>query len=241
MSLEKLGFDRTDLGLIAPKTFLTLKYGAEAEPYLHRESGMVYKLFNLRITGALGKKLTIEEDGSEGFDIKQTDANLVETMEKIQVLHDMGAHPTEIVGLSDMGDFLVVKQQVAQTQNYNTRRNASDLGIGDLKEFEIDSHEAILSIKAESIRRPGLRGKAVFSWLDGQPWLVSDLHPGNIMRNQQGEPTIIDALTGPVPPAVIRKLTWLEDEISYLKRWRQEGRKPERRSLLEEDQDELAY
>ena len=47
---------------------------------------------------------------------------LVDTLEKIQVLHDMGADPTEIIGLSDTGNFLIVivKQPYAATRIYNS-------------------------------------------------------------------------------------------------------------------------
>jgi hypothetical protein len=42
------------------------------------------------------------------------DATLLQTMEKLMVLHDAGACPTEIVGLDYMFDYLVVKQPLGR-------------------------------------------------------------------------------------------------------------------------------
>ena len=38
------------------------------------------------------------------------DGTLKDTLEKLAVLNQAGAHPSEIVGLSDSGDYLIAKQ-----------------------------------------------------------------------------------------------------------------------------------
>ncbi len=48
ISLTKLGLVRDQDGLVCPPSLFPLKPGAEAEPYRHRESGMVYSSFMKR-------------------------------------------------------------------------------------------------------------------------------------------------------------------------------------------------
>lgn len=44
-------------------------------------------------------------------------------------------------------------------------------------------------------------------------WIMSDLHQGNIMRDAQGQPTIIDALLAPLPPALIKGSRLLAEHV----------------------------
>jgi hypothetical protein len=43
--------------------------------------------------------------------------------------------------------------------------------------------------------------------------LVSDLHERNIMRDRDGNPTIIDALIGPISHGSRQRLAWLRDAV----------------------------
>lgn len=234
ISLTKLGFVREEEGLVCPPSLFALKPGAEAEPYWHRGSGMVYKLFNLREGGALGKKISFEAGVDGEYEIRHSDAMLVDTLEKIQVLHDMGAHPTEIIGLSDMGDFFIVKQPYASTQIYNSEERPR----GEIYQlYEKDRAQAIAAICGEVCNGPGLRESVVVSWLNGQAWLVADLHNRNIMRDQNQAPTIIDALIGPVTPAAYLKLQWLQAQVADAKAWRSSGKRTVRKKW-HEDYDE---
>lgn len=220
--------------MVCPPSLFALKPGAEAEPYWHRESGMVYKLFNLREGGALGKKISFEPGANGEYELHQGDAMLVDTLEKIQVLHDMGAHPTEIIGLSDMGDFFIVKQPYAATQLYNSDGRPQ----GEVyRIYEEDRAQAIAAICGEVCNGPGLREPVVVSWLNGHAWLIADLHNRNIMRDQNGAPTIIDALTGPVTPAAYVKLHWLQAQVADAKAWRNSGKRTLRKKW-HEDYDE---
>ena len=234
ISLAKLGFVREEEGLVCPPSLFALKPGAEAQPYWHRGSGMVYKLFNLRAGGALGKKISFEPGDHGEYELRHSDAMLVDTLEKIQVLHDMGAHPTEIIGLSDMGDFFIVKQPYAATQIYNSDQRPQ----GEIYQlYEQDRAQSIAAICGEICNGPGLREAVVVSWLNGHAWLVADLHNRNIMRDQNDAPTIIDALIGPVTPAAYLKLRWLQDQVADAKAWRSSGKRSVRKKW-HEDYDE---
>jgi hypothetical protein len=193
--------------MLSSKTLVPLKTGAEASPFMDRQWEVVYKLFPLHATGGLGKTFEIErmEDG-DGFEMTVRDAILAETMEKLMILHDAGAHPTEIVGIDDQGDYLVVKQPLAQPY----------------VDLEEDRLVAIERVKAVPCKARFRRNVWVL-WMHGQAWIMSDLHPGNIMREPDGRPCIIDALLAPLPPGVIETDRFLREAVEDARAWR-EGR-----------------
>jgi hypothetical protein len=177
-----------------------LKPGAEASPYLDRDLHVVYKLFDLRQDGSLGKKMKlqrIDDHDDDRFDLVLEDATLTDTLTKLAVLNDAGALPTEIVGLSDTGEYLIAKQPLAQ----------------EARHFEKDRAIAIEAVLGEVPLFSGLTRTVAIIHVNGTPWLVSDLHNRNIMRDREGHPTIIDALTGPVPDTALRKLAWLRNGV----------------------------
>jgi hypothetical protein len=193
--------------MLSSKTLVPLKTGAEASPFMDRQWEVVYKLFPLHATGGLGKTFEIErmEDG-DGFEMTVRDAILAETMEKLMILQDAGAHPTEIVGIDDQGDYLVVKQPLAQPY----------------VDLEEDRLVAIERVKAVPCKARFRRNVWVL-WMHNQAWIMSDLHPGNIMREPDGRPCIIDALLAPLPPGVIETDRFLREAVEDARAWR-EGR-----------------
>lgn len=214
ISLTGLGFVREEEGLRCPGSLRELTPGAEAAPYLHAESGMVYKLFDVRRHGELGKKIVLEPGESGEYEVMHRDATLLDTLEKIQTLHNPGAHPTEIIGLDDMANFLIVKQPWAVPQPYNTPGRPE---MDACRLYETDRAAAINAIRAEICRGPGLREPVVVGFIEGQAWLIADLHHRNIMRDQEGNPAIIDALTGLVTPRAHQMLPWLADAVADAK------------------------
>lgn len=182
-------------GMLGSDKLRQLRSGAEAYPFADDEAKVVYKLFNLRANGSLGKRVVLERVEEERHEIILCDATLRDTLEKLIVLSDAGGHPTEIVGLSDDGNFLIAKQPLALpwVNFQKDRRSATD---------------ALLAVVPPFTRLN--REIAVF-WLREQTWIVCDLHNGNIMRNRENAPTIIDALVGPLPSEVFGKLAWARE------------------------------
>ncbi len=188
IEIDEDGFDSTDF--LEPLT-----PGAEAMPYLDREHGVVYKLFDLRIDGDedyIGKKLIARRE-EDGWDVTQTGATLFESIEKLAVLHSAGALPTEIVGMGaqDAFGYLIIKQPLARKIDVNPTSRAQ-------------AASALGSVLVPS--RVGLRGEIRLFWHEGKAWFLGDLHPGNIMGDAHGAPAIIDALIGEVPEILIRDL-----------------------------------
>ncbi|MDZ4286542.1 MAG: hypothetical protein U0984_01210 [Prosthecobacter sp.] len=169
---------------------------------------MVYKLFDLKETGGLGKKLTLERNEDRGWRAVPCDANLDDTLEKLSVLHEAGACPTEIVGLAATGDYLIVKQPLCYP----------------FDNFEEDRRIAAASIKAV-VPKYSIGQEIRVIWLQDQAWCIGDLHKGNIMRESNGAPTIIDALIGPLPPELLRAEPALQTAANRARDLR-EGREP---------------
>ena len=171
--------------------------GAEASPFFDEDWNVVYKLFDLRADGSLGKKISLEEPESDRFEVKLLPAVLIDTLEKLSVLNEAGGHPTEIVGLSANGDYLIAKQPLAfPYRNYQEDRAIATKAVGGIVPPFTNLERQVAVI-----------------WLNSKGWLISDLHLRNIMRDREGNPTIIDALIGPVPPNALRKLAWLRDAV----------------------------
>lgn len=178
--------------------------GAEAKPFADDARGVVYKFFDLHDSGGLGKKIVIEFGSNFETDLRIIDANLFETLEKLAVLHEAGAHPTEIVGLADTGDYLIVKQPLAQPYGPS---------------LDEDRQVACDVMKALTVN--GLRGNVRVFWVDGKAWLLGDLHQGNIMRDADGQPTVIDALIGCIPTAAQNAMAQLHKAVVEAREMRQ--------------------
>jgi hypothetical protein len=197
ISLDCLGIHHDEDGLRSSSLLTALPSGAEAIPYFDKEWSVVYKLFDLRVDGSLGKRLELIRLAEGEYDLLSRDATLKDTLEKLAVLNQAGAHPTEIIGLSDSGDYLIAKQPWAYPR----------------EEFETDRKAAVSEIRGimPEFTGSGFRHTVVVMWLENRAWLVGDLHERNIMRDQDGTPTIIDALIGPVPSVALKELRWLRE------------------------------
>lgn len=225
ISLDLLGIHHDEDGLRSSSLLTALPSGAEAIPYLDKDWDVVYKLFDLRVDGSLGKKLEMLRLAEGEFDLLPRDATLRDTLEKLALLNEAGALPTEIVGLADSGDYLIAKQPLAYPR-------------GDFKEDRRAAISEIRGIMPEFTGR-GLRHTAVVLWLENQAWLVGDLHERNIMRDRDGTPTIIDALVGPVPPVAMKELKWLRDAVEDAHALRENLPAVQRKRFEDVDDDSL--
>ena len=221
--LEKLGI-RVEEGHFESDSLSKLKAGAEASPFADYANEVVYKLFDLRFNGGLGKKLELIKHPEESrHDLINTDADVIHTVQKISALHEAGGHPTEIVGYADTGDVLIVKQPLAKPYHdfYPDLKIASD------------RIHAVFPGQANFGRSCG-----IIHALD-RPWLIADLHKGNIMRDSHGNPTVIDALIGSIPPILRRQLAWLDEACRDAESFGETGIKPIRDLFDGVSDDEL--
>ncbi len=196
-SWKRLGIHHDEDGMLSSDFRVVLPSGAEANPYRDDDWKVVYKIFFLGEGGSLGKKIALEEPESVRFEIRLLPARLIDTLEKLSVLNEAGSHPTEIVGLSSSADFLIAKQPLAfPYKDYQKDREIATKAVGGIVPLftNIQRQVAVISLNSQS-------------------WLISDLHHRNIMRDREGNPTILDALIGPVPATALRKLAWLRNAV----------------------------
>ena len=195
--LERLGIRHDEDGMLRSEFLVALPSGAEANPYRDDDWNVIYKFFFLGEGGSLGRKITLEEPESDRFEIQLLPARLVDALEKLSVLNEAGGHPTEIVGQFSNADFLIAKQSLAfPYKDYQKDREVATKAVGGIVPLFTNLERQVGVIR-----------------LNSNGWLISDLHHRNIMRDREGNPTIIDALIGPVPPAAQCKLVWLRNAV----------------------------
>ena len=200
-----------------------LKSGAEASPFADTEWGTVYKLFPLHRSGGLGKTFELHYlDDPTDLDMTTVDATLLQTMEKLMVLHDAGACPTEIIGIDSMGEYLVAKQALAKPY----------------VDLEADREVAVQQLKSVPCLAR-LKRQAWIFWRNECAWILSDLHKGNIMRSVDDTPTIIDALLAPLPPELIQANRLLSEHVEDATALAMGRPLPERRGFDSVNDDEL--
>jgi hypothetical protein len=233
--LANLGISRDSDGFLESGSLRFLTSGAEAHPLIDNNAGVVYKLFYLQKGGGLGKRVALMRNAEGEYELNYLVATALETVSKLVLLHDCGANPTEIVGLSTSGDFLIVKQPLAYEQAYS--RGSKSYPTQDL--FEQDRKRAISAIKGVPCVGSGMRKMvAVIAW-EGRAWFVADLHERNVMRSFEGQPTIIDALVGPVPSSAYGDLPHLARAAQRAIHWRDHGTLPEDTGYFDCDDAEL--
>ena len=230
VELSALGMTRGEVGLES-SSLTKLKSGKEAEPFLS-SSGVVYKFFDL--SRPLGPKYSFEPNADGEFEMTQRASAIEEIVKKICVLHDAGCHPTEIVGLAERSDYLIVKQPEASPQAYSNgiaSYPTKDLFIHDLK-------RACESMKAVPFVSRGFKEEVFATVVGDQAWIIGDLKFSNIMRDSAKQPTIIDALTGLVTSRAEKEFPLLSKAVTAARRWRIEGVFSECEDLLQcEDSD----
>jgi hypothetical protein len=224
VSLEHFGIKHDRDGFrIASSDLVALPSGAEACPYYDKSSGAVYKLFDLQASGSLGKKLVFEWNEEGGCEVVPRPATLRDTLDKLLLLNEIGAHPTEVVGLTDDGHYLLIKQPLARAS----------------ADFQFDRADACQRIKGIVPTATGFRTTLCVVWHHLQAWIVGDLHERNIMRDGEGNPTIIDALVAPIPPFVLRQNRSLREASEDAEAWRRGQPLPQRKRIDDVDDDEL--
>ena len=221
------GFHFSDNGTVSSHLLKRIAAGQEAVAFLDETTCQVYKIYNVRSStmGGVGwggeasanlfdwgadaaattasrpagsttlspasdsgyrmglKLATTRHNGTWQVDTRS--GNLFDMIDKVLALDGAGALPTEIIGMLETGDHLVVKQPLATDS-----RPAAYAG------------RASAAMKAYPVpAKTGLGDLRIFAW-DQRHWFLTDLHPGNVFT-WQGKPTVIDALIGEAPPALL--------------------------------------
>lgn len=226
IDLAELGFIEDDIECMSSRILGNIGVGREASAWVDRENSAVYKLFDVKMSSqdkySIGLKLEIT-GAVDHVEVRQLPANLDHVLEKLCVLHEAGACPTEIAGLSEDGKYLIAKQPRCKAYE-----NLDD-----------DRQEAVRQMKAVS-PKGSYGGNEIWVFhTAGRFWLLSDLHKGNIRRLPDGTPTVIDALVGELPDFYLRDHPKLADAAQMALQWYQSGIKPDEDPFANVSDDDL--
>jgi hypothetical protein len=230
-----MGLTHDGSGFLLSSRLMPMRSGAEAQPFCDQHTGVVYKLFDLRRNGSLGKKLAFVLTPEGEMELISADAVLADTVRKLSILHEAGAHSTELVGLSDDFCYLIAKQPLAVTQSYSEDSSSSECR----SQFHSDRAAAIEAMRGVICIGTGLRQTAAVIAIGKEAWSVADLHERNIMRDQSDRPTIIDALIGPVSSMACNSLPALARAVVEATEWSLTGFRPVGNAFSDVCDDEL--
>jgi valyl-tRNA synthetase len=189
LKLPELGLKLDAAGVWQPSgdDLTRLKAGSEAQPFLDKAAGSVFKIFAMLEDDGIGKKLRAKcVDGRWYVDFEK--ASFVETLEKLNLLHEIGGLPTEIVGVTSQAAWIIAQPEAAHVS---------------LDDYQAARAEAVANVGG--IQVAGVRGLEDIRivWHRDRAWMIGDLHAKNIMRDSTGKAVIMDALVAPVPKAML--------------------------------------
>ena len=203
IDLSVLGFEDADADFMSSRYLGNLGLGREATAWMDRDNRCVYKLFDLKLDpenrASMGLMLHLNITSPFEAELQQIPATVSHILEKLCVLHEAGACPTEIVGLSLDGKYLIAKQP--HCKNYH-----------DLDE---DRKVAVADMRGVAPKGSFGGDQLYVFHSGGRDWMLSDLHKGNIRRLENRRPTIIDALIGEISQEQRTALPKLENAVSH--------------------------
>jgi|GEM_PF-4284 len=186
----ELGLKMDEQGIWQPAgaDLIRLKAGSEAQPFLDKSEGTVFKIFALLDNGGIGKILRAQCDADARWYVDFEPATMLETLEKLNLLHEIGGLPTEIVGITPQAAWIVAQPEATQVA---------------LEEYQAARAEAVATVGG--IQVSGIRGLEDIRivWHRDRAWMIGDLHARNIMRDSSGKAVIMDALVAPVSKAML--------------------------------------
>jgi hypothetical protein len=152
----------------------------ESKIFVDKKNGAVYKVFEPDDENNVGTRFEINADGK--LDIGQ--GRLTDLFEKIYIINAIGGTPTEIIGQTEDGR-IIVKQPYGG--------GAGKIGIGERQGAE-KAHGLVF------VPNTVVAGiyRIFYTNVDGQGFLIGDLHPGNFHRDTFKRARILDISTAKI-------------------------------------------
>ncbi|MDR3229039.1 MAG: hypothetical protein LBT53_06485 [Puniceicoccales bacterium] len=172
-----------------------LDSGAEADVYLDKKRGVVYKVFSTGENGTAGDIYFVNKNGR--LDSRNShDKN--DLLEKIYVLNAIGGVPTEVTGRMACGE-LVVKQPYGWTENE----------LSHTERYAVNARSGLSWVAPDVVPLDLFDSLYVTQTPEGA-FLVGDLHEGNYLRNARHSGRILDLVTTRVTPEILYTFPKLE-------------------------------
>ena len=189
VGLPALGIECDASGVLHPRGegVRQLKPGMEAQPFHHVARQVVYKVFAPDDDGTFGKMLTCWTGHGGEWQVRLCGAPLEVFLHKLNLLHEIGGTPTEIIGITPHGQWLSKQPEATHIPP---------------AEFAAARAEAVALAGGVRLNIRGLDDLRLV-WHEDRAWLISDLHSKNVMRDAAGVARIMDACICPVPERMI--------------------------------------
>jgi len=217
--LEDFGFpDEVEdlLGECSPR-LRPISSGVEATAF-EAEDGSIYKFFMPRDDGHIGGTFEFTREDEVALHAEASDGTYQAMLEKFDLILRLGGMPTEVVGVTKREGVLITKQTLGELLT----EGADTSGV---------QPPDLIPIPSRFLRAHRDHPRLYF--VEGEPWLVADLHSKNMVRAADGELRAIDLLAAPMPVELIAQEPLLDD---WLKRVQQD---PSASVLREVHDDEL--
>lgn len=179
--------------------------GFEGDVHADRETGVVYKLINN--TGLSGAGIWNEVDWTPEGRLEwlyQPASRPRHLGLRMAILNLMGGTPTELVGFSPMGT-MILKQPLSPDPKAGES--------GDL--FQARRDLGIIDVPSALVHQPGYHAGVVF--VEGKPWLVTDIKPDNFVGDNQGNVRFNDPVLGQITADTIKNIPGLADVVRLAK------------------------
>lgn len=186
-----------------PKGLTTIGAGAESIVY-RQPDGSVLKVFTADTDGTVGLVDKISDGVSRPFKAVRDNGSVEEIVEKLAVLAKIGGIPSEILAITPENHIIVAQPySPREGGHFMFDRDGADKSLIRYVPYDEDGN---LDLNDERV-----------TIVDGRPYLLSDIHPQNVRRDNQDEPRVTDMMATLLPKAVYDKLPALRRVISELR------------------------
>lgn len=178
----------------------------------------IYKFFMPRPDGRIGGTFEFRRGDEIALHAEAADGSYRAMLEKFDLILRLDGMPTEVVGVTKQEGVLITKQTLGErlAEGADTSRVQP---------------APLIPIPSRFLRAHRDHPRLYF--IDGQPWLVADLHAKNLVRATDGLLRAIDLLSAPFPSQLVRAEPLL---VEWLERVRVD---PDASSLRSAPDDEL--
>ena len=195
IQLDAFGFETAGEDIFEANTSRVIRIGGGVEALAFQSSdASIYKFFFFRENGSIGASFAFTKRDEGVIVASAIPASYRLLLAKLSIINQIGA-PTEIVGITPEG-VLVVKQVLGEAlpQGSDTSKLLPP---------------GLIEIPSRFLQADRDHPRLLF--INGEPWLVADLHARNFVRCADGQLRVIDLVAAPWPMDITAKETLVSD------------------------------
>ena len=201
VSLADFGFpdDVGDILAECPPGLRPVSSGVEATAFEGTADHSIYKFFMPREDGRIGGTFAFHTGEDTALLADAAAGTYRAMLEKFDIILRLDGMPIEVIGVTREEGVLITKQTLGErlSEGADTSRVQPS---------------ALIPIPSRLLRAHRDHPRLFF--VDGNPWLVADLHSKNLVRAADGELRAIDLLAAPIPPGLCEAEPLLRDWLN---------------------------